>query len=180
MNDRHFFLRNSTYQPKNIVVGEDPVACYQDTFVQVVCEQLDWYSNVELLHLTWSILSGAFVWFIEWPLLTVQLCIRRAPPGTLMIHVIAVSGAQLLRQQRRFRAETTKHVPRAELDPLHALSLFSQQVPFLKKISDNQPKSTTAWRPSGEYNESSNSSAVLLVKHATGPIYMTVKSRSLF
>lgn len=76
-------------------------------------------------------------------------------------------------------AETTKHVPPAELEPPQALSLFSQRVLFLKKISDNQPKLTTAWRPSSEYNKSSNSSMFLLVKHATGPSYMTIKSRSL-
>lgn len=33
---RYFF-----YKLSQINLGEDPVACYQDTFGQVVCEQLD-------------------------------------------------------------------------------------------------------------------------------------------
>lgn len=39
------------------------------------------------------------------------IALGEAPLGTLMIHVHAGSGEELLRQQRRFRAETTKHEP---------------------------------------------------------------------
>lgn len=52
MNNCHIFNRNSTYQAKKILkiylflfqavnLGEIPAACFQDTFGQIVCEQLD-------------------------------------------------------------------------------------------------------------------------------------------